>query len=144
MSRAYYWVATILAVYCWLIPLAWLVAPSVPLTSWGLEIEPVAAWFGLRASVGTAGFGIALFLVRREPPSRGRLAVSVAFIATWLTWAAYGVYSVITGAAGVGLLATVGVEIVAAAVLAWAEFGTRRRAERNAPIADGLAHTGDR
>ncbi len=144
MSRAYFWVATILAVYCWLIPLAWLVAPSVPLTSWGLEVEPVAAWFGLRASIGTAGFGVALFMVRREPPSRGRLAVSVAYIAAWLTWAAYGVYSVITGAAGVGLLATVGIEIVTAAVLAWAEFGTRRRAERHAPAADELAHTEDR
>ncbi|GAA1761666.1 hypothetical protein [Agromyces humatus] len=139
MSRRYFWVATILAVYCWLIPVAWLVAPSVPLTSWGLEIEPVAAWFGFRAGVGTAGFGIALFLVRREPPSRGRLAVSVAFIAAWLTYAAVGVYSVITDAAGVGLLATVGVEIVVAAALAWAEFGTRRRAKRNAPRGDGVA-----
>lgn len=144
MSRAYFWVATILAVYCWLIPVAWLVAPSVPLSSWGVEIEPVTAMFGLRASVGTAGFGVALFLVRREPPSRGRLAVSVAFIFSWLTWAAVGVYSVIAGTAGAGILATVGIEIVAAAALAWAEFGTRRRAERPAPAVDGVAHTGDR
>ena len=41
-------------------------------------------------------------------------------------------------------LVVVLVGIVAAALLAWAEFGTRRRAERNAPTVDGLAQTGDR
>ncbi len=130
MSRAYFWVATILAVYCWLITVAWLVAPSVPLTSWGMEFEPESVAFGLRGGVATAAFGVALFLVRREPPSRGRLAVSVAFIGAWLCYAAVGVYMVITDVSGVGMLATVGVEIAAAAALAWAEFGASRRAKR--------------
>ena len=75
MSRAYFWVATILAVYCWLIPLAWLVAPSVPLTSWGLDIEPVAAWFGLRASVGTAGFGLDTHIVTVREIRKGPVMV---------------------------------------------------------------------
>jgi peptidoglycan/LPS O-acetylase OafA/YrhL len=134
-SRAYFWVASILAVYCWLITVAWLVAPSVPLTSWGMEIEPDSAAFGLRGGVATAAFGVALFLVRREPRSRGRLAVSVAFIGAWLFYAAVGVYMVITDVSGVGMLATVGVEITAAAALAWAEFWASRPAERDdAPL----------
>ena len=130
-SRTYFWVATILAVYCWLIPVAWLVAPSVPLASWGMELEPESVAFGLRGGVATAAFGVALFMVRREPRSRGRLAVSVAFIGAWICYAALGVYMVITDVAGVGMLATVGVEIAAAAVLAWAEFGASRRAKRD-------------
>ena len=129
MSRAYFWVATILAVYCWRIAVARLVAPSVPLTFWGMEIEPESVSFGLRGGVATAGFGVAPFLVRRETPSRGRLAVSVAFIVASLGYAAVGVYSVITDAAGVGMLASVGVEIAAAAALAWAEFAATRRAK---------------
>ena len=69
-----------------------------------MEFEPESVAFGLRGGVATAAFGVALFLVRREPRSRGRLAVSVAFIGAWLCYAAVGVYMVITDVSGVGML----------------------------------------
>lgn len=37
MSRAYFWVSTVLAIYSWAIAAMWFLAPAVPIWGWGLS-----------------------------------------------------------------------------------------------------------
>ncbi len=122
MRRVYVWVATVLAIYSWMIAAAWLIVPSVPVSFWGMAGDAAAVSQGRRVAVFVAGLGVALFLVRREPASRARRAVTLGFAVAWLGAAAVSVSAFATGIAGAGMLATAVIEAVAAAALCVAEF----------------------
>ena len=126
MSRAYFWVATVLAIYSWAIAAMWFLAPAVPIWGWGLSGGAEVVSMGQRTAVGVAGLGVALFLVRREPPSRARRAVTIGVLAAWFAWAGVSAVAFASGITGVGMLTTVGIEVVAATALAVAEFGSRK------------------
>ncbi|MER7975422.1 hypothetical protein ABTX35_41565, partial [Streptomyces sp. NPDC096080] len=80
MNRFYFWVATVLAVYSWAIAAAWLFVPSIPVWGWGLVGGAEVVSMGQRVGILVAGLGLSLFLVRREPPSRARRAVTIGFL----------------------------------------------------------------
>lgn len=122
MRRVYVWVATVLAIYSWMIAAAWLVAPSVPISWWGMGAGEEVVSQGRRVAVFVAGLGVALFLVRREPPSRARRAVTAGFLVAWFGAAAVSAFAFASGIAGAGMLATAVIETVAAAALGVAEF----------------------
>ena len=133
MKRFYFWVATVLAVYSWAIAAAWLFVPSVPVWGWGLVGGAEVVSMGQRVGILVAGLGLSLFLVRREPPSRARRAVTIGFLVAWFGAAVVSAVAFATGVAGIGMLATVFIEVVAAGILAFAEFGSRSQASRAAP-----------
>jgi len=124
------WVATIFAVFLWVVALNWMLFPALLLDMWDLPNDPAEQTLGLRVAGLVLGWGVALFLARRQPPSPARRAISYGSASANAAAAAGGVYSVMAGLAGTGVLLPVVIEVVAAAAFILAE-----RAHQDADLA---------
>lgn len=125
MRQLFFWTATSYAVFLWIVTLSWVVVPSMILAVWNLPADDAGFSIGLRVGGLTFGWGLALFLARRQPPSPARRAISYGSAAANLAAALGGVYSFWTGLAGVGILLPVVIEVATAIAFLLAERAPR-------------------
>lgn len=140
MRVRFSWVAAAFAVWLWIVVAWWVFLPSVVLQIWALPVDDAGISLGLRVAALCLGWGVILFLARREPPSPARRAISFGSAAGNVAAAAGGIWSLATGIAGVWILFPVVVELLVATAFILAE-----RTPLAAQAADATvdaAHTG--
>ena len=125
MRIRFFLVATPWAVWLWMVAITWVFFPTIPLGLWEMPIDDAGISLGLRVAALCFGWGLILFLARREPPSGARRAISYGSAAGNVAAAAGGVYSLATGLANAWILQAVVVELVAAAGFVLAERAPR-------------------
>lgn len=118
---SFFWVSTIFALFLWSVTLGWIFFPELVLGMWALPTTSVAVSLGLRVAGLVLGWGVALFLARRQQASPVRRAISYGSATAGLAAAASGVYSLVLGVVGVGILIPVTIEVAAAAAFILAE-----------------------
>jgi hypothetical protein len=137
MRIRFFWVATLWAVWLWLVAITWVVNPSLPLALWEMPMDEAAISLGLRVAALCVGWGLILFMARREPPSGARRAISYGSAAGNVAAAAGGIYSLATGLASAWILQAVVLELITAAAFVLAERAPRPVEAMQAPPAAG-------
>jgi hypothetical protein len=137
MRIRFFWVATLWAVWLWLVAITWVVNPSLPLALWEMPMDDAAISLGLRVAALCVGWGLILFMARREPPSGARRAISYGSAAGNVAAAAGGIYSLATGLASAWILQAVVLELIAAAAFVLAERAPRAVEATQASAAAG-------
>ena len=121
MRIRFFWVATLWAVWLWLVAITWVVNPSLPLGLWEMPMDDAGISLGLRVAALCTGWGLILVLARREPPSGARRAISYGSAAGNVAAAAAGIYSLALGLASAWILQAVVLELITAAAFVLAE-----------------------
>lgn len=121
MRVSFFWVATIWAVWLWIVAINWTFFPTIPLGLWEMPVDDAGLSLGLRVAALCFGWGVILFLARRSAPSPARRAISFGSAAGNVAAAAIGVYSLATGLASAWILQAVVLELLAAAGFLLAE-----------------------
>lgn len=101
----------------------WIFAPDAMLANWNVASSPSAELVGRRAAALYAGIGVMFFLARRAEPSPARSALTAGMATACLLLAALGVFELLAGHAGAGILAAVLIE--AALALAFLLIGKK-------------------
>ena len=114
--------STFTAALCLLLSLVWGLAPQWLLTLWDMEFSFAAGLIARRTAVLFAALSVIFFLVRHEPQSASRNALSHGFVVGCWGLAALGFGEWLNGHAGPGILLAVGVELA----LGLAFFQARR------------------
>ncbi len=114
MRVPFFWVSTIFAVFLWSVTAGWVFLPELVLGMWALPTTAAAVSLGLRVAGLVLGWGVALFLARRQPASPVRRAISYGSATAGFATAASGVYSLALGLVGIGILLPVAIEVTAA------------------------------
>ena len=122
MQLSFRTLSTFTCALCFLLALAWGFLPDWLLASWDIEFSLTAGLIARRSAVLFAVLGIMFFLLRNEPPSASRNAVSNSFMLGCWGLAILGFGEWLNGHAGPGILLAVGVELA----LGLAFFQTRR------------------
>ena len=135
MRIRFFWVATLWAVWEWLVAITWVVNPSLPLGLWEMPMDDAGLSLGLRVAALCLGSGLILFLARREPPSGARRAISYGSAAGLVAAAAGGIYSLASGLASAWILQAVMLELIAAAAFVLAERAPRAVTATQATVA---------
>jgi 4-amino-4-deoxy-L-arabinose transferase-like glycosyltransferase len=137
MRIRFFWVATLWAVWLWLVAITWVVNPSLPLALWEMPMDDAAISLGLRVAALCVGWGLILFMARREPPSGARRAISYGSAAGNVAAAVGGIYSLASGLASAWILQAVVLELITAAAFVLAERAPRPVEAMQAPPAAG-------
>lgn len=93
---------------------AWMFAPDSMLANWNVGFSYPAGLVGRRAAALYAGIGVMFFLARRAAPSPARSALVAGIVTACSLLATLGVFELVTGHAGTGILAAVLVEVALA------------------------------
>ncbi|MNP38369.1 hypothetical protein D3C76_1318770 [compost metagenome] len=96
---------------CALLALAWGFVPDRMLADWGIEYSLGVGLIARRTAVLFAALGLMFFLLRNQPPSATRRALSNAFMVACWGLAVLGFGEWLNGHAGPGILLAVGVEL---------------------------------
>ena len=121
MRIKFSWVATLWAVWLCMVAVTWVFFPAIPLELWEMPMDVAGISLGVRVAALCFGWGLILFLARREPPSGARRAISYGSAAGNVAAASGGIYSLAAGLAGVWILQAVLLELLAAAAFILAE-----------------------
>lgn len=123
MNLSFRVVAVVCACLCLALALAWVLAPQWLLFLWGVEYSGPTRLVAWRSAALFAGLGIMFFMVRHAPPSQARFAMVCGFAFACFALALLGIFELVSGHAGVGILSAVVVEVVLGLVLAKAACG---------------------
>lgn len=93
---------------------AWMFAPELMLTQWGVEYSDGAGLVSRRAAAFYAGIAFMLLLVRNAEPSKARFALATGISLTCLILAILGIFEWQSGLATAQILVAVCLEIVLA------------------------------
>lgn len=135
MHVRFVWVATFFAVFFWAVTASWVFLPSELMAFSGLPADDGAGLAnGLRIGGMLLGWGVMLFLARREPPSRARNAIAIGSAVGLYGFLLVGLYLLIAGIVGPGMLTSMAVELLGgtAFLLTLREPVARRTAGRAA------------
>lgn len=113
--------AILCALVCFALALAWTVAPSSLLATWGVEFSYPVGLVGRRGAALFVGIGVMFYSARNAGPSSARAALVMGFVVGCLVLAVLGVFEFATGHAGLGILSAVVVEIGLALALLYVE-----------------------
>jgi hypothetical protein len=102
--------ATLSALVCLALAITWVFAPNLLLSMWGVEFSYPVGFVGRRAAALYAAIGIKFFAARNAEPSTARSALMTGFVFGCLALATLGVFELVTGHAGLGILSAVFVE----------------------------------
>ena len=91
--------------------LAWMFAPKVMLSRWGIDFSYPVGLMARRGAALYAGIGVMLFSARNAGPSPARSALVTGFVVACSILAALGVFELATGHAGFGISVAVLIEI---------------------------------
>lgn len=94
-----------------LLALAWMFAPNLVLSRWGVDFSYSVGLMARRGAALYAGIGVMLFLARNAGPSPARSALVTGFVVACLILATLGVFELATGHTGFGILVAVLIEI---------------------------------
>lgn len=117
MNLSFRVVAVFCACLCLALALAWVLAPQWLLFLWGVEYSGPTRLVAWRGAALFAGLGIMFFMVRHAPPSQARFAMVCGFAFACFALALLGIFELVSGHAGVGILSAVLVEVVLGLVL---------------------------
>lgn len=107
--------AILAATICFGLAAVWLLAPKLLLDIWEVEYSYSVGLVARRAAALFLGIGAMLVLARNSAPSQSRMALTAGFSIACLTLAALGIFELLSGHAGVGILSAVVVEVALAA-----------------------------
>lgn len=110
MQLSFRTLSTITFCLCFLLSLAWGLAPQVLLAIWSIEYSEAAGFVARRSAVLFAALGVMFYLVRNAPVSIARNALSNGFIVGCFGLAVLGFAEWLNGHAGPGILLAVLVE----------------------------------
>lgn len=110
MQFSFRTLSTITFCLCFLLSLAWGLAPQVLLAIWSIEYSEAAGFIARRSAVLFAALGVMFYLVRNAPVSIARNALSNGFIVGCFGLAVLGFAEWLNGHAGPGILLAVLVE----------------------------------
>jgi hypothetical protein len=91
-----------------------LLAPEILLSLWGVEFSYAAGLVSRRAAALFAGFCVMFICVRNAEPSPNRSALVAGFVVACLLLATLGIFELVTGHVGLGILSAVITEVVLA------------------------------
>jgi hypothetical protein len=114
--------AIVATVVCFALSITWLLAPNLLLAMWGVEYSYPVGLLGRRGAALFLGIGVMFLQARNAEPSPIRSALASGFIVGCVALAALGVFELVTGHAGPGILSAVAVEVA----LALAFFASTR------------------
>lgn len=100
---------------CLTLAAIWMFVPDILLGLWGIGYSASAGIVARRMSGLFLALGYLLFKTRHSPPSPERAALASAFALGCSVLAALGLFELVSGRAGVGILSAVLVEIALAA-----------------------------
>ncbi|EJM25434.1 MULTISPECIES: hypothetical protein [Pseudomonas] len=110
MQLSFRTLSTITFFLCFLLSLAWGLAPQLLLAIWSIEYSEAAGFVARRSAVLFAALGVMFYLVRNAPVSIARNALSNGFIVGCFGLAVLGFAEWLNGHAGPGILLAVLVE----------------------------------
>ena len=116
MPFKFHQLAAATAFICFVLAAVWLLAPQLLLAIWAVDYAYPVGLVSRRAAALFLGIGV-MFWLAREVPHPARRALGTGLGVACLTLAALGVFELLTGHAGPGILLAVGVELALAA--AW-------------------------
>jgi hypothetical protein len=122
MQLSFRGLSTFTAALCFLLTLAWGLAPERVLAFWDIESSITTGMLARRTAVFFAALSVMFYLVRNEPLSPSRNALSIGFMIGCWGLAVLGFGEWLNGHAGPGILLAVAVELA----LGLAFFQTRR------------------
>ncbi len=117
--------ATFTAAVSALLFIAWVFAPEVMLSTWGVIPSEATLLASRRGGTFFAAMAVMFFQVRNLGPSPARNAIVSGFVWACSFVALLGLYELWAGHAGSGILGAVALEIIL--VLAFAWVGRRER-----------------
>ena len=117
--------AIVAALLFLLIGLAWLLAPQVMLSGWGVALTPSAALLGRRSAALYVGMAAMFYFARNAEPSVARSALVKGMVLACLLLAALGLFEVQAGNVTAGIAVPVVLEVTMSLVLLF----TARRAD---------------
>jgi membrane protein CcdC involved in cytochrome C biogenesis len=120
--------AIITALVSALLFFAWLFAPQMMLSNWGVVPSDSALLVGRRCSVLFGAFAVMFYRVKDLGPSAARRAIVSGAIFTYTFAAMLGVYELWAGHAGSGILGAVVLEVFFVLAFVWVSHGERRGA----------------
>lgn len=106
--------AILASAICFGLAAVWLLAPNLLLGIWEVEYSYSVGLVARRAAALFLGIGVMFVLARNSEPSQSRMALTSGFIVACLTLAALGIFELLSGHAGVGILSAVVVEVALA------------------------------
>ncbi|WP_236188371.1 hypothetical protein [Pseudomonas pharyngis] len=110
MQLSFRTLSTLTFCLCFLLSLAWGLAPQILLAIWSIEYSEAAGFVARRSAVLFAALGLMFYLVRNAPVSIARNALSNGFIVGCFGLAVLGFAEWLNGHAGPGILLAVLVE----------------------------------
>ncbi|UVM30158.1 hypothetical protein [Pseudomonas sp. B21-021] len=110
MQLSFRTLSTLTFCLCFLLSLAWGLAPQLLLAIWSIEYSEAAGFVARRSAVLFAALGVMFYLVRNAPVSIARNALSNGFIVGCFGLAVLGFAEWLNGHAGPGILLAVLVE----------------------------------
>ncbi|MHC8299970.1 hypothetical protein [Pseudomonas sp. ZS1P83] len=111
MQLSFRTLSTFTSILCFLLALVWGLMPDGLLSLWSLEYSLAVGVVARRSAVLFATLGVMFYLVRNEPPSSTRHALSNGFMVGCWGLAAVGFGEWLNGHAGPGILLAVVVEL---------------------------------
>ena len=93
---------------------AFLIAPDLVTSGWGLSLENESAFMGQRLAAAFAGFAVMGFLSRSLEPSPARRAIALGITTSMVIVAVVGLAGLARGIVGPGILLAVLVELALA------------------------------
>ena len=115
MPLSFRTLAAVSAALCFALAIAWLLAPALLLTLWGVGFSEPVGLVSRRVAALFLGVGIMFFMARNAGPSDARLALASGFGAACTGLAVLGGIEWLRGGAGPGILSAVVVEVALAA-----------------------------
>lgn len=128
--------AIITALLAFALALTWMFAPDLLLSSWGVELSDPVALVGRRGAALYGGIGVMFFLARNAEPSAARSALVAGFMVSCSVLAALGVFELVMGRAGPGILLAVLVEIALVLAFSCVECSRKSRIENKTQVRD--------
>ena len=110
MQLSFRTLSTLTFSLCFLLSLAWGLAPQMLLAIWSIEYSEAAGFVARRSAVLFAALGVMFYLVRNAPVSIARNALSNGFIVGCFGLAVLGFAEWLNGHAGPRILLAVLVE----------------------------------
>jgi hypothetical protein len=114
MSLTFRPLATLTSLLFFGIAATWMFAPDSMLATWDVALSYPVELVGRRAAALYAGIGVMFFLARSTAPSPARSALAAGMVTACLLLAALGVFELVTGHAGAGILTAVLLEVALA------------------------------